>query len=82
MTKRNLGGRPAGPQHRKRIDLPDGDQLVPFYTAFSEDTGLNPKSLQRIRRQLPTTVIAGVVYVRPVAKLSPSPISNAGGGDE
>jgi hypothetical protein len=75
MTKRNLGGRPSGPQHRKRIDLPDGDQLAPFYTTFSGDTGLNPKSLQP-RRQLPTTVIAGVVYV------SPSPKSNAGGGRE
>jgi hypothetical protein len=76
MTKRNLGGRPLGPQPRKRIDLPDGDQLVPFYATFSEDTGLNPKSMQRIRRQLPTTVIAGVVYVSPSAK------TNAGGGRE
>jgi hypothetical protein len=57
-------GRPAGKVARKRIELPGGDALVPLYTTFSEDTGLNAKSLQRMRRLLPTVMVAGVLYVK------------------
>jgi len=61
-TENRAAGRPSGKQ--QRIDLPDeGEQLWPLYTDFSKDSGLNPKSLQGIRRQLPTITIAGVLYV-------------------
>jgi len=59
---RNSGGRPRGPMKRPRIDLPDGDQLWPYYTDFAQDTGINRRSLQRMLKDLPTTVIAGVRY--------------------
>jgi hypothetical protein len=45
---RNQSGRPRGPVKRPRIDLPD--------------TGINRRSLQRMLKDVPTTVIAGVRY--------------------
>jgi hypothetical protein len=63
-SNRRTAGRPPGKAERKRIELPDGDALVPLYTTFSEDTGINAKSLQRMRRRLPTALVAGVLYVR------------------
>jgi hypothetical protein len=60
-------GRPPGRAARKRIELPNGDALVPFYTTFSEDTGINPKSLQRMRGLFPTVMVAGVLYVKDAA---------------
>jgi len=63
MIKRTAG-RPAGKVARKRIQLPNGDSLSPYYTTFSEDTGLTPKSLQRMRRRMPTVMVAGIVYVK------------------
>jgi hypothetical protein len=62
-TKRRAG-RPSGPQPRKRIDLPDGDVLVPFYSTFSEETGLNRKYLQRERKRFPVVTLAGILYVK------------------
>jgi hypothetical protein len=59
---RNQSGRPRGPVKRPRIDLPDGDQLWPYYTDFAQDTGINRRSLQRMLKDVPTTVIAGVRY--------------------
>jgi hypothetical protein len=59
---RNQSGRPRGPVKRPRIDLPDGDQLWPYYIDFAQDTGINRRSLQRMLRDVPTTVIAGVRY--------------------
>jgi hypothetical protein len=60
-TENRAAGRLSGKQ--QRIDLPDeGEQLWPLYTD-SKDSVLNPKSLQRIRRQLPAITIAGVLYV-------------------
>jgi hypothetical protein len=58
----NKSGRPRGPVKRPRIDLPDGDQLWPYYTDFAQDTGINRRTLQRMLKDLPTTVIAGVRY--------------------
>jgi hypothetical protein len=59
-------GRPSGPPQRRRIDLPDGDQLWAFYTDWANDTGISTKYLQRNRKRFKDalTVIAGVVYVR------------------
>jgi hypothetical protein len=68
MTKsKRTAGRPAGKVERKRIELPGGDALVPLYTTFSGITGLHPKSLQRMRRQLPTAMVAGILYVKDAA---------------
>jgi hypothetical protein len=64
MTKSRTAGRPPGKAERKRIDLPDGEQLVPFYTTFAEETGLNAKYLQRNRRRFPLVTHAGVTYVK------------------
>jgi hypothetical protein len=63
--KTNQPGRPAGAKQRIAIDLPDeGERLVPLYTDFAAAVGLNPKSLQRMRRRLPVVVIAGIAYVK------------------
>jgi hypothetical protein len=67
MMSQRTAGRPAGKVERKRIELPNGDALLPLYTTFSEDTGLNAKSLQRMRRLLPTVMVAGVLYVKDAA---------------
>jgi hypothetical protein len=67
MMSQRTARRPAGKVERKRIELPNGDALVPLYTTFSEDTGLNAKSLQRMRRLLPTVMVAGVLYVKDAA---------------
>jgi hypothetical protein len=40
---------------------------VPLYSTFSEATGINAKTLQRMRRRLPTAMIAGVLYVKDAA---------------
>jgi hypothetical protein len=66
-TGRRKAGRPPGKVERKRIALPCGDSWVPLYTTFAEITGLHPKSLQRMRRQLPTAKIAGILYVMDAA---------------
>jgi hypothetical protein len=60
-------GRPAGKVARKRIELPGGDAWVPLYSTFSEATGINAKTLQRMRHRLPTAIIAGVLYVKDAA---------------
>jgi hypothetical protein len=69
MTKSNqrTAGRPSGKVERKRIELPGGDAWVPLYSTFSEATGINAKTLQRMRRRLPTAMIAGVLYVKDAA---------------
>jgi hypothetical protein len=67
MTKRKTAGRPAGRKERIAIDLPDGDRLVPYYSTFSQTTGLNAKYLQRIRPRMPTVEHGGIVYVRDAA---------------
>jgi hypothetical protein len=63
-TLQKTAGRPAGKVERKRIDLPDGDQLVPFYTDWSQETGLNAKYLQRNRHRFPLVTLGGIAYVR------------------
>jgi hypothetical protein len=64
-TTTNPGpGRPLGKAQRPRITLPDGEVLVPYFTDWSQETGINAKSLQRMRPHMPTVVIAGVVYVK------------------
>jgi hypothetical protein len=66
---RNQIGRPRGPVKRPRIDLPDGDQLWPYYTDFAQDTGINRRSLQRMLKDVPTTVA-----IDPEWGISPSEI--------
>jgi hypothetical protein len=63
-TKNPGPGRPSGKAQRPRITLPDGEVLVPYFTDWSQETGINAKSLQRTRPRMPTVVIAGVVYVK------------------
>jgi hypothetical protein len=63
VKKSRTGGRPRGAVQRKAIVLPSGDSLTPLYTTFSEETGLTPKSLQRMRKRFQTRKIAGVTYV-------------------
>ena len=57
--KKNLGGRRRGTVPRKCIEPPDGERLTPYYATLSEETGLQAKSLQGMRRHLPTLVRAG-----------------------
>jgi hypothetical protein len=65
-TSPRPAGRPSGPPPRRRIDLPDGDQLWPFYSDWADDTGINSKYLQRNRRRFEgaLSMIAGVLYVK------------------
>jgi hypothetical protein len=51
-------------KQRPPIDLPDGDQLVPYFSTFSQATALSPKYLQGIRHRMPTVVHGGIVYVK------------------
>jgi hypothetical protein len=67
LQQNKTAGRPAGKVERKRIELPGGDAWVPLYSTFSEATGINAKTLQRMRRRLPTAMIAGVLYVKDAA---------------
>lgn len=57
-------GRPFGKAVRKRITLPDGEVLIPFYTDWADEVGINSKYLQRNRHRFPLTKIAGITYVR------------------
>jgi hypothetical protein len=65
ITKNPGPGRPLGEAQRPRIALPDeGEELWPYYTDWSDDTGINAKTLQRIKRQMPLVTIAGVIYIK------------------
>jgi hypothetical protein len=64
MSSNNPAGRPAGTKPRIAIDLPDDGGLVPYYTDFAIAVGLNPKTLQRMRRRMPVVVLSGVAYVK------------------
>ena len=60
--KKRTAGRPFGKVARQRIALPDeGEELWPYYTDWSVDTGINPKSLQRMRHRMPLVIVAGIL---------------------
>jgi hypothetical protein len=62
MTKKRTAGRPAGSKEWIAIDLPDGDRLVPYFTTFSQGTGLHTKYCRR-RPRSPATGIGSNVVV-------------------
>jgi len=65
LQQNRTAGRPAGKVARKRIELPGGDAWVPLYSIFSEDTGINAKTLQRMRGRLPTAIWPSTATRRP-----------------